>query len=171
MNRGADVTLEKTLPNSIKSERAVFGAIILDHKAIFPATGVLTALDFYLEVLREIFRAMLALAKEETSIDLFTLPEELRCRVKEEAAGGPAYVASLTDGLPSGINVGHCAKTVREKATSSQLIQPSNELMCRCYEGEERPAAILEKTESRILQIESRGLRTWRPPTGSNRLR
>ena len=37
----ADVTLEKTLPNSIECERAVLGAIILDHKAIFPATEVL----------------------------------------------------------------------------------------------------------------------------------
>ena len=78
MNLGADVTLEKTLPNSIESERAVLGAIILDHKAIFPATEVLTAEDFYLEGHREILRAMLALAEEETSIDLFTLREELR---------------------------------------------------------------------------------------------
>jgi replicative DNA helicase len=155
----ADVTLEKTLPNSIESERAVIGAIILDHKAIFPATEVLTVEDFYLEGHREIFRAMLALAEEETSIDLFTLREELRRRGKEEAAGGPAYVASLTDGLPSGLNVRHYAKTVREKATARQLIQLSNELMCRCYAGEERPAAILEKTESRIFQIASREIR------------
>ena len=84
----SDVTLERTLPNSIESERAVLGAIILDHKAIFPATEVLTAEDFYLEGHREIFRAMLALAEEETSIDLFTLQEELRRRGKEEAAGG-----------------------------------------------------------------------------------
>src|SRR5512139_710082 len=139
---GGNITLEKTLPNSIDSERAVLGAIILDHKAIFPATEVLTAEDFYLEDHREIFRAMLALAEEDSSIDLFTLREELRRRGKEEAAGGPAYVASLTDGLPSGLNVGHYAKTFREKATSRQLIQLSSELMCRCYEGEERPATI-----------------------------
>ena len=60
MNSGSDVTLERTLPNSIESERAVLGAIILGHKAILPATEVLTAEDFYLEGHREIFRAMLA---------------------------------------------------------------------------------------------------------------
>jgi replicative DNA helicase len=155
----ADVTLEKALPNSIESERAVLGAIILDHKAIFPATEVLTVDDFYLEGHREIFRAMLALAEEETPIDLITLREELRRRGKDEAAGGAVYIASLTDGLPRGLNVGHYAKTVREKATARQLIQLSNELMCRCYEGEERPAAILEKTESRIFQIASREIK------------
>ncbi len=151
-----DVTLEKTLPNSIESERAVLGAVLLDDRAIFPATEVLTVDDFYLESHREVFRAMLALAEEGTCIDLFTVREELRRRNKEEAAGGPAYLASLTDGLPRGLNIGHYARTVREKATSRQLIQLSNEVMSRCYEGEERPAEILEKAESRIFRIASR---------------
>ena len=64
-----DVTLEKTLPNSVESERAVLGAILLDEKAIFAATEVLSADDFYLEAHREIFQAMLSLAEEEISID------------------------------------------------------------------------------------------------------
>jgi replicative DNA helicase len=155
----ADVTLERTLPHSLESERAVLGAIILEDKAIFAATEVLTIDDFYLEGHREIFRAMLGLAEEETSIDLVTLREELRRRNKEEAAGGAAYLAAMTDGLPRGLNVGHYAKTVREKATARQLIQLSNELMSRCYEGEERPAEILEKTESRIFQIAAREIK------------
>ena len=78
----ADVTLEKTLPNSLESERAVLGAILLDEKAIFAATEALTTDDFYLEAHREIFRAMLSLAEEEISIDLVTLREELRRRNK-----------------------------------------------------------------------------------------
>ncbi len=161
----ADVTLEKTLPNSVESERAVLGAILLDEKAIFAATEVLTADDFYLEAHREIFRAMLSLAEEEISIDLVTLREELRRRDKEESAGGAAYVAALTDGLPRGINVGHYARTVREKATSRQLIQLSHELMSRCYEGEERPAEILERAESQIFRIASREIRGGFEPT------
>jgi replicative DNA helicase len=153
------VETDRMLPGSIESERAVLGAIILDHKAIFPATEVLTVEDFYLEGHREIFRAMLGLAEQETSIDLITLREELRRRGREEAAGGPAYVASLTDGMPRGVNVVNYAKTVREKATARQLIQLSNETMHRCFEGGERPAAIPEETESRIFQIASREIR------------
>src|SRR5512139_1839180 len=99
----ADVTLERTLPHSLESERAVLGAIILEDKAIFAATRVLTVHDFYLEGHREIFRAMLGLAEEESSIDLITLREELRRRNKEEVAGGAAYLAALTDGLPRGM--------------------------------------------------------------------
>jgi replicative DNA helicase len=161
----ADVTLERTLPNSLESERAVLGAILVDEKAIFAATEVLTADDFYLEAHREIFRAMLSLVEEEISIDLITLREDLRRRDKEESAGGAAYVASLTDGLPRGINVGHYARTVREKATSRQLIQLSHDLMSRCYSGEDRPARILEHADSQIFRIASRELRGGFEPT------
>ena len=161
----ADVTLEKALPNSVESERAVLGAILLDEKAIFAATEILTADDFYLEAHREIFRAMLALTEEESSIDFFTLREELRRRNKEEPAGGPAYIAGLTDGLPRSTNTAHYAKTVREKATSRQLIQLSHELMSRCYEGEDRPAELLAQAESRIFRIASREIRGGFEPT------
>ncbi len=161
----ADVTLDRNLPNSIESEHAVLGAILLDEKAIFAAAEILTVDDSYLEAHREIFRAMLALGEEESSIDCFTLREELRRRDKEDAAGGPVYVAGLTDGLPRSANTAHYAKTVREKATSRQLIQLSHELMLRCYEGGERPAEILERAESQIFRIASREIRGGFQPT------
>jgi replicative DNA helicase len=106
------ISLERTMPNSVESERAVLRAVLLDDRVIFPTAEVLTVEDFYLESHREIFRATLALAEEGTSIDLFTVREELRQRDREEAAGGPAYLASLTDELPRGLNVRHYARTV-----------------------------------------------------------
>jgi replicative DNA helicase len=160
-----DVSLERTMPNSIDSERAVLGAILLEEKAIFAAAEILIADDFYLEAHREIFRTMLALAEEEISIDYFTLREELRRRDKEELTGGAAYIAGLTDGLPRCTNAAHYARTVREKATSRQLIHLSHELMLRCYEGEERPGEILAKTESQIFKIASREIRGGFEPT------
>jgi replicative DNA helicase len=153
------------MPNSVESERAVLGAILLDEKAIFATAEILTPDDFYFEPHRKIFRAMLSLAEEEISIDYFTLREELRRRDKEELAGGTAYIAGLTDGLPRAINMAHYARKVREKATSRQLIQLSHELMSRCYEGEERPAAILEQAESQIFRIASREIRGGFEPT------
>ena len=155
----ADVSLERTMPNSVESERAVLGAILLDEKAIFTTAEILTADDFYLEAHREIFRAMLSLAEEEISIDYFTLRDELRRRNKQEPENGTVYIASLTDGLPRCTNTAHYARTVREKATSRQLIQLSHELMSRCYEGEKHPTEILEQAESQIFRIASREIR------------
>jgi replicative DNA helicase len=154
-----DITLERTLPQSVESEKAVLGAILIDDKAIFAASEILLAEDFYLESHREIFKAMLSLVEEDCSIDFFTLREELRRRNKEEVAGGAAYLTSLTDGLPRALNVGHYAKTIREKSMSRQLIRLSNETTIRCYQGEERPGEILEHVESQIFRIAARDLK------------
>ncbi len=154
-----DITLEKTMPQSVESEKAVLGAILLDDKAIFAASETLLPDDFYLESHREIFKAMLSLAEEESAIDFFTLREELRRRNREEIAGGTAYLASLTDGLPRALNVAHYSKTIREKSMVRQLIRLSNETTTRCYQGEERPAEILEQVESQIFKIAARDLR------------
>jgi replicative DNA helicase len=85
--------------------------------------------------------------------------EELRLRNKGKSAGGTAYIAGLTDGLPRSTNAAHYAGAVRGEATSRQLIHLSHELMSRCYEGEERPAEILERADSQIFRIASRGIR------------
>jgi replicative DNA helicase len=154
-----DISFEKTLPQSVDSERAVLGAILLDEKAIFAASETLLAEDFYLESHREIFKAILSLVEEESSIDFFTLREELRRRNREDIAGGAAYLTSLTDGLPRALNVGHYAKTIREKSMARQLIRLSNETTTRCYQGEERPGEILEHVESRIFKIAARDLK------------
>jgi replicative DNA helicase len=156
----SDVTLERTLPNSIESECAVLGAILLDERAYPTAAELLSAEDFYDERNRWIYRTMLALAEAGSSIDYFTLIEELRRRNKEDAAGVEVYVSGLTDGMPRSSNTAHYAKTVREKGTSRQLVQLGNELMSRCCSGEERPAEILERAESQMFRIASREIRS-----------
>jgi replicative DNA helicase len=80
----------------------------------------------------EIFKAIFSLFQEEISIDSFTLREELRRFNKEEVSGGAAYLATLTDGLPRAINLEHYAKTIREKATSRQLIRLEGECRRPC---------------------------------------
>jgi len=121
----SDVTLERTLPNSIESERAVLG----DHpgpQGDLPGGRDSDVEDFYLEDHREIFRAMLALAEDETSIDLITLRRSCAAGARKKRPVGPHTL--LPDRrIAARLNVGHYARTVREKATSRQLIQLSSE--------------------------------------------
>src|SRR3974377_2240148 len=132
-----DISLEKTLPNNLEAERSILGAILLDDKAIYPALETLKAEDFYLESHRRIFGKMTALTINSRAIDIVTLKNELQRSEELESAGGPAYLASLTDGLPRAVNIEHYARIVKEKATLRRLIQVSNEIMMRSYQSEE----------------------------------
>jgi replicative DNA helicase len=151
-----DISLEKTLPCNLEAERSVLGAILLDDTAIHAVVGTLRKEDFYLESHRRIFEKMFALTASGTAIDLITLKNELQRSDELESAGGPAYLASLTEGMPRAANVGHYAQIVKEKATLRRLIQISSEIMARSYQSEESAQEILGDVEKAVFEIAGR---------------
>jgi len=151
-----DVSLEKTLPCNLEAERSILGAILLDDKAIHTVLESLRTEDFYLESHRKIFDRMCSLISDSVSIDLITLKNALQRTDEIESAGGPAYLASLTDGMPRAVNVEHYSRIVKEKATLRRLIQVSNEIMLRSYQSEESAQEILGDIEKAIFEIGNR---------------
>ena len=160
----ADISLEKTLPCNLEAERSILGAILLDDKAIHPVLERLQKEDFYLESHRRIFDKMFGLTTDGTAIDLVTLKNELQRTDDLESAGGAAYLASLTDGLPRAVNIDHYAQIVKEKATLRRLIKISNETMARSYQGEEQVEEILGDLEKAIFEVASRQFLTGFAP-------
>jgi replicative DNA helicase len=154
-----DISLDKTLPNNLEAERSILGAILLDDKAIYTVLESLKAEDFYLESHRRIFRKMTALTANARAIDIITLKDELQRFEELESAGGPAYLASLTDGLPRAVNIEHYAQIVKEKATLRRLIQISNEIMMRSYQSEETAVDLLGTVEKAIFELASQQFR------------
>ena len=155
-----DLSLEKTLPNNLDAERWILGAILLDDKALFPVQEILRKEDFYLDSHRKIYEKMITLTSAGKAIDLITLMDELRRSNLVESTGGPAYLASLTDGLPRAANVEYYAQIVKEKATLRRLIQISNEITARTYQNEESPQEILESAEKVIFELAGQQFRT-----------
>ena len=151
-----DISLEKTLPCNLEAERSILGAILLDDKAIHVVLGSVRTDDFYLESHRRIFGKMTMLAADATAIDLVTLKNELQRSDELESAGGAAYLASLTDGMPRAVNIEHYAQIVKEKATLRRLIQVSNEIMARSYQNEEQAGDILHDIERSVFEIANR---------------
>lgn len=159
-----DISLEKTLPNNLEAERSILGAILLDDKAIHTALEILRKEDFYLDSHRRIFEKMSSLTSVSRAVDIITLKDELQRSDELENAGGAAYLASLTDGLPRATNVEHYARIVKEKATLRRLIQISNEIMLRSYQSEEPVQEILESVEKAVFEIAGEQFRTGFEP-------
>jgi len=156
----SDVTLEKTLPHNLEAERSILGAILLDDKAVYPVLEILRLDDFYLDGHRRIFEKMIALTQRSQPIDLVTLKDELQRSGELELAGGPAYLAGLTDGLPRAVNVEHYARIVREKAALRRLIRVTADLQERSYQAEEPVEEIIGSAEKAIFEIAGQQFRS-----------
>src|SRR4029079_13975795 len=110
----ATAPAQRTLPHNLEAERSVLGAILIDNDAMNVAAAIIDAKAFFRDAHRRILDRMLdlsessapmsALADRSQPIDLVTLKEELERAGDLEELGGPAYMASLVDGVPRSTN-------------------------------------------------------------------
>jgi replicative DNA helicase len=146
-------TAERTLPHNLEAERSVLGAILVHNDAFNTAAQVIDGRDFYRDAHRRIFDRMVALSERGEAIDFITLKEELSRGGDLEEVGGPAYVASLVDGVPRATNVEYYARIVKEKATLRNLIYAANKILTNAYEADQESDLILDEAESSIFAV------------------
>lgn len=152
--------VERTLPHNLEAERSVLGAILIQNDAYNMAVELLRPEDFYRDAHRRIFDKIIALAERRTAVDFVTLKEELVRAGELDAVGGPAYIASLVDGVPRATNVEYYAKIVKEKSILRNLIGAANTILQDAYEADQDAAEILDRAEHSIFQIAEGRIRT-----------
>ena len=149
----AVLAAERTLPHNLEAERSVLGAILVHNDAFNLAAQVIDSRDFYRDAHRRIFDRMVALNERNQAIDFVTLKEELARNGEIDEVGGPAYVASLADGVPRATNVEFYARIVKEKATLRNLIFAANKILTNAYEADQESDLILDEAESSIFAV------------------
>lgn len=144
---------EPGLPYSLEAERAVLGAILVAPEAFDRAANVLEPHDFFRDAHRRIYMACGLCAENAQAVDLITVAEALRRTGQMEEIGGPAYLASLTDGTPRSTNVVHYAGIVKEKARLRAAILTGEALVRQAYSGEKPAAEMVTDAAERLLDM------------------
>ena len=144
---------ERTLPHSLDAEKSVLGAILIHNEAFNHAAELIDARDFFRDAHRRIFDKMVALSERGDPIDFVTLKEELARAGELDEVGGPAYIASLADGVPRSANVEYYARIVKEKSTLRNLIHSANKILAEAYQAEQEPDLLLDEAERAIFAI------------------
>src|SRR3989344_7081237 len=99
-------------PQSIESERALLGALLLKPDAIHDVLDLIRPDSFYAEKHRLIFGAMNELAARGEPIDLLTLSQRMLDQGLLERGGGRSYLAELVGSAPAPGNFSHYAELV-----------------------------------------------------------
>jgi len=123
------------------------------NDAFNTAAQVIDSRDFYRDAHRRIFDRMVTLSERNEAIDFVTLKEELSRGGDLDHVGGPAYIASLVDGVPRATNIEYYARIVKEKATLRNLIYAANKILTSAYEADQEPELILDEAESSIFAV------------------
>jgi replicative DNA helicase len=148
--------LARVVPRNLDAERSVLGASLVYPEALDTVVPLLRPEDFYREAHSHIFRALLGLHRNHVAVDVVTIQEHLATAGLLDEVGGPAYLASLTDGVPRGMHVEDHARIVRDKSTLRQLIVVSRGTIAQAYDAEEAAPDVVDAAQRRIAQVAER---------------
>jgi len=154
-----DETIRRVPPQSLEAEESVLGGILLNGQAIDQVVEIMGVEDFYREVHKKIFIAMMSLTERGEPIDLITLTDALKNRDELQVVGGATYLAELSEKVPSAANISFYARIVKEKAVLRSLINVSGEIVSRCYNGEEHVEQFLDEAERLIFDVSEKRVR------------
>ena len=144
-------------PHNEDAERAVIGALMLDDEAVITAELYLKSGDFYSNANRRVYEAILSLKNQNRKADILTVVGELRRTGELDAAGGDAYVASLTTVVPTVANIDYYAKIVKDCSIRRSLIRLSGETTSDSYDDSKDYRMILEGAQQRIFELTNAG--------------
>ena len=151
---------ERSLPQNLEAERCVLGAILIHNDNFNQAVELIDADDFFRDAHRRVFDKMVDLNEKGEVIDLVTLKDELGRSGDLDRVGGPAYIASLVDGVPRSTHVEHYAQIVKEKSTLRNLIFSANRILETAYNETEESASVLDQAEQAIFSIADDNIHT-----------
>lgn len=155
--------MEKLLPQNIEAECGVLGSIIIDPEAIVQVADFLRAEDFYREAHRTIYEVILQLYEHHEPADFITICDELEHANKLEMVGGPAYITSLINQVPTSGNIEYYGRIVERTAVLRRLIHAAGEIAATAYEESDATVA-LDKAEQLIFGLSQRHARVGFSP-------
>lgn len=150
--------VEKLLPQNIEAECGVLGSIIIDPDAIVQVADFLYAEDFYRDAHRTIYEVITQLYEQREPADFITICDELERRNRLEEVGGPAYITSLINQVPTSGNVEFYGRIVERTAVLRRLIHAAGQIAAVAYEEVDATVA-LDKAEQLIFAIGQRHAR------------
>ncbi len=154
-----DPLLERALPSTPDTERAILGAVILDNTLIAQAVELLKPSDWYVPSHRRIFIAMVSLFEKGSEINPILIADELRRDNALDSSGGVLFLTNLTNGLPHVTSIVQFAKVVRGKSLLRQLVKVANKISAEALEEEDEPQLILDHAEHAIFALADERIR------------
>lgn len=141
-----------------RAERAVLGAVLVRNEAMDDIADVLEPEHFRRAAHAGIFRAMRELYGRGTPVDPVTLAAALPTLGVTDVS--PAFVASLTDGMPRSANVTAYAATVREKWLKRSVLAEAEQLIRDAQADIASGEALLEQAEAAIYRLGSTAVKS-----------
>ncbi len=148
--------IERLPPQNVEAEEALLGAILIDPDAIIRVAAILRPEDFYREKNSWIYETALALHERREPIDFLTVCDELERRGQLNEVGGPAFITTLINAVPTSIHADHYGRIVERTATRRRLIEAAGQIAALAYQEAEDVDEVVDRAEQVLFGVSER---------------
>lgn len=139
--------------HNLEAEQSLLGSLIIDPARVFPKIGeVVTEGDLADARHRYIFRAISGLNDARKKIDVITIVAELRNAGTIDLTGGAAYLAELTNFVPSAGHAEAYARIVHELSVRRRLVATADAIS-KAADTEQDIDSLIQKSERAIFAV------------------
>jgi len=146
-------------PQNIDAEKSLLGAVLLRDDVMANITTIVTPTDFYDDRHQVIFSNMLSLYERNKPIDLLTLTSELRLAKSLDAAGGPTYLATITNYVNTTAHSEAYAELVAQASARRRAISAATTIIEKAFAEEGEVAEIIGEAEKELFNVTERNNR------------
>jgi replicative DNA helicase len=147
------------VPHSREAEEAVVGAVLINPEVYYDVAQFLQADDFYIHRHRWIWEAFASLHEQRIPLDLLTLGEELDRKGQLAEIGGPAYLTTLVNQVPTSLNAESYGHIVESHSIRRKMIAAANSIASIAYDEDTTVDNVMDEAEKAVFGVSERRLR------------
>ncbi len=140
------------------AEQSVLGGMLLSKDAIADVVEVLRPGDFYRPAHQAVYDSILDLYGRGEPADPVTVAASLDRRGELKRIGGPPYLVTLTQTVPTAANASYYAEIVAEKAILRRLVEAGTRIVQYGYAGADGQdvAEVVDRAQAEIYEVTER---------------
>lgn len=144
---------DRIVPFDIEAEEGVIGSCLLNPQAIIEIAPFLHPDDFYREVNKWVYMAMIALYERREPIDSLTVKTELERHGRLDDVGGAGYLNHCINQLPTSTYAETYARIVEHKAILRRLNRCATQVAQLSYDEITDVDTLLDQAEQHLRAV------------------
>lgn len=144
---------DRTPPQDLLAEQSTLGAMMLSKDAVADVIEEVRGIDFYQPRHEIIYDAILALYSRGEPTDVITVTDELTKSGSLSRAGGPEYLHTLTNAVPTAANASYYAGIVAERAILRRLVEAGTKIAQMGYAAEGEAVDLVNDAQAEIYNV------------------
>ena len=148
------------VPHSREAEESVIGSVLINPEAYYDVADFLVAEDFHIHRLRWIWEAFTRLHEQRIPIDTLTVTEELDKQGQLAEIGGPAYLTTLLNNVPTSLHAEAYGRLVQQSSIRRRLLEAANKIAKTAYQEDLSVETAIDEAEKAVFSASEHRLST-----------